>query len=285
MKTILVTGATGSLGSKFVKRFAQTHKIVSLKRTTSSLRRLDSVKSNIFFVDIDKQGWEEELDKHSVDMVFHLATNYGQNGANFSEMIESNLHFPLKVLDYAVKRKVGCFFNVSTALDKFTNSYSLSKQHFAEWLYLQRSSIKVVNFRTESIYGVDDNHFISRLAKSFMANEASIDLTNGMQRRDFIHFEDVLDAFELMINKVGNLDFDYKNYDLGSGKNYSIREVVEMIISSVGNTTTKVNWGAVPYRDIELMDSVSCISELCSLGWHPRVDIKEGIELLVDKLQ
>ena len=68
---------------------------------------------------------------------------------------------------------------------------------------------------------------------------------------------------------------------LGSGKPHTIRHFVESIHSLTGSGTL-LKFGAVPYRDNEIMESRSDISFLKKLGWEPRVTLEEGIRKMIE---
>ena len=53
--------------------------------------------------------------------------------------------------------------------------------------------------------------------------------------------------------------------------------------SIIGNASTQLNFGAIPYRANELMDSRTDISALKALGWRPEVSLEKGIQLTIEK--
>ena len=48
-------------------------------------------------------------------------------------------------------------------------------------------------------------------------------------------------------------------------------------IKKLSNSPTKLNFGAIPYREDEIMLSVADNTELCDLGWKPDYSLQEGI--------
>lgn len=125
--TILLTGATGFLGSHILNRLLQAdYKVVILKRSFSDTWRINSVLSKVKFYDLDKTPIETAFKEQKIDVVIHTATNYGRSNQLVSSIVDTNLMFSLKLLETAA------FFNTDTLLYKYLNHYSLSKKQFIE---------------------------------------------------------------------------------------------------------------------------------------------------------
>ena len=136
-----------------------------------------------------------------------------------------------------------------------------------------------------SMYGPNDNfnpensHVLSALIKKFndakMANSKEIVLWgSGNPRREFIYSEDVADA---SIFAMENADcFENRHYNIGTGSDYSIRELSE-IISSVIRYNGKIIWSKDKPDGAQrkLLDS-SCFFRL---GWKPKISLGQGIIL------
>ena len=96
--TILLTGATGFLGSHILHRLLQTnHKVVILKRSFSNTWRINSVLSKVKFYDLDKTSIETAFKEQKIDIVIHTATNYGRSNQPVSDIVDTNLMFSLKL--------------------------------------------------------------------------------------------------------------------------------------------------------------------------------------------
>ncbi len=112
-KTILLTGVTGYLGSHLAKvLLANGYDIVALKRTTSSLRRIESLLPDIALYDLEGLDLAIPFEAHGkIDAVIHTATCYGRNGELVSEIIESNIMFPVRLLETAAFFDTPVFIN------------------------------------------------------------------------------------------------------------------------------------------------------------------------------
>ena len=110
-KTILITGATGFLGSHITwTLFNEGFSIIILKRSFSDIWRIREIIDKIRYYDIDKVELEIPFKENEIDCIIHTATNYGKKREKISEIIETNVVFPLKLLEIAT------FFNTDTFL-------------------------------------------------------------------------------------------------------------------------------------------------------------------------
>jgi nucleoside-diphosphate-sugar epimerase len=131
--------------------------VVILKRSTSNTWRINHLLSKINFYNVDLQSLELAFMEQHIDYVIHTACHYGRNGDSFSEIVETNLIFSLKILEACLKFSTDTFFNTDTLLNKYLNVYTLSKKHFVDWLEQNSDKIRVVNLKLEHLYGPKDD--------------------------------------------------------------------------------------------------------------------------------
>jgi nucleoside-diphosphate-sugar epimerase len=285
MKTILLTGGTGYLGSTILRRLAdEGHRVILLKRSFSNTDRIKKYIKKITVYDIDLVPLETIFNENTIDVIIHCATDYGRSDANPLPVVETNFLFPLKLLELGKKYHINCFINTDTILDKRIDSYSLSKKQFMEWLFVYRQNFGCVNVALEHFYGPGDNptRFVTYIVHSLLENVDRIDLTKGEQRRDFIYIDDVVDAFIKIVNSSDAFLRDFYEFELGTNHALSIREFVELAKKISGNTKTALIFGAIPYRENEIMNHKADITEISRLGWKCTISPAEGLKKMFE---
>ena len=286
-KKILITGITGFLGSKLAMELVRTgYEVIALKRKSSSLERLESFKNKITLYNIEEVDFQNVFKTHNkIDFIIHTATSYGRNNESPYEIFEANTGFPLKLLDAASMANVSKFINTDTILDKYLNLYSLSKNHLLEWgkFYSMRNKIEFINMRLEHFYGSDDDDskFTSYVINKCNSNTKTLQLTAGEQKRDFIYIDDVVTAYTTVLKRVNSHNKWFDEYDVGSGNSSSIKDFVEMV-RRLTNSNIELNFGALPYRKNEVMNSKADVKRLIDLGWKCKYNLEEGLKLTIN---
>ena len=284
-KCFLVTGATGFLGSHVVKKLlAEGQKVVILKRSFSNTKRLATELSKVKSYDIDKlDDFADVFREQHIDVVIHTATCYGRQGEAVEQIYDVNLKFPLKLLELALRFNTDTFFNTDTILSKYLNWYALSKKQFSEigQQFAHMGKINFIDAKLEHMYGEDDSNtkFVTFMLEALQNNQDELKLTVGEQRRDFIYVDDVVYAYWKILTSQSN-DKRYQQYEVGTGKTISIKELV-MLAKSITKSQTKLVFGAIPYRENEIMNSKANVESLLNLGWQAKVDIETGIRKIV----
>lgn len=286
IQTLLVTGATGYLGSHLVRALlAAGHRVAILKRAVSNLSRLDDCLPQLAVFTI-----EDGLDLPfkslgQFNAVIHTATCYGRNGEKTPEIFAANTAFPLQLLETAAGFNTENFFNTDTILYKYLNAYSLSKQHFAEWgkYFSDSGRINFINIKLEHLYGAGDDasKFATYVIRSCLNNIDNLKLTQGEQQRDFIHIDDVLGAYLCLLENTGNIGQGFAEFAVGSGHAVSIHDFVTTV-HRLAASQTRLDFGAYPYREHELMHSEADVSGLSALGWRCRYGLETGLKQVIE---
>ncbi|MEN9722757.1 MAG: hypothetical protein RJB38_743 [Pseudomonadota bacterium] len=278
---ILLTGGTGFLGSRICDNLlAHGYSVVVLKRSFSVTSRLVRFLDKVDFFDLDRAPIESAfLDFGRIDAIVHCATDYGRKQVDVAQMVESNLMLPLKLLQIGARNGVRAFINSDTYLDKGVNEYSLSKKQFLDWLKVYSDRMNCRSMRLEHFYGPGDDpsKFVSWIIDQFRRGVSEIPLTPGMQKRDFIYIDDVVDAYRVVLEQALIGSKGFLEYDVGSGVSIELRELVKSIQKLFPGVSSEPKFGAIPYRPNEVMESRIDIRPLAELGWGPRISLEDGL--------
>jgi len=128
-------------------------------------------------------------------------------------------------------------------------------------------------------FDIDNSHVLSalirRLHDAHQAGDTSITLWgSGSPRREFIFSEDVADASIFAMQNASLLQ--NRHYNIGTGTDYSIRELAEIIANIIGYKGT-ITWDTTKPDGTmrKLLDS----TRFFELGWKPNIALKDGLKL------
>ena len=301
MQTILLTGGTGFLGShllrflvNYVKTANKDYNIVVLKRSFSNIARISDFLDNnsiVSFVDIDKiENVSKIFSENNITVIIHTATDYGRNEAKPSRILESNLIFPLTLIEEGCKHGLKLFINTDSYFNKPNQTYktlldySLSKKSLNIWLEYLSERCKVVNLRLEHLYGGFDStsKFCEHIFQSIVVSQVDeISLTGGEQKRDFVFVDDVCRAYITVLDNYEKYFFGFLTFDVGTGESVSIKSFVNYV-KEYSHSKTLLGFGQLKYRDDEIMSSVADTTSLLNWGFKTDISYQQGIEKIVD---
>jgi CDP-paratose synthetase len=285
-KRILLTGITGFLGSHLAKAMLSAgHEVIAIKRKSSSLRRVESIASKIKLVDIEALDFDKLFrDFGKIDVIIHTATCYGRNNESVSEIFSANTEFPLRLLDAGSRAGVALFLNSDTILNKYLNLYALSKNQFLQWgkLFAKQGQICFRNIKLEHFYGPDDTptKFSAHVINSCLNNIPELTLTAGEQKRDFIYIDDVVSAYMILLESTDSIGNTFSEFEVGTGQSVSIRDFVTTV-HRLALSKTHLAFGALPYREGEVMNSEVNTASLRAMGWHCIYNIETGLKKVI----
>jgi nucleoside-diphosphate-sugar epimerase len=284
-KTFLITGGTGFLGSNILKHMiGRGDDLIVLKRSLSNINRISDMAKKLVLYDLDQVDIKQVFCDHRIDKIIHCATNYGRTASNPMEVIEANLMLPLRLLELGKAHKVKCFINTDTILDKRISYYALSKSQFKQWLAVYASEILCLNIELEHFYGPedDDSKFVTNIVHKLLNQVDKIDLTKGRQKRSFIYIDDAVEAFTRIIDHSDSLSAGFYTFQVGSLETVEIKQFVELVKELTFNKNTVLNFGALPYRENEVMEPRLDLTKLIELGWRSRISLAEGLNKTIE---
>ncbi|MDD3237819.1 MAG: NAD-dependent epimerase/dehydratase family protein [Candidatus Gastranaerophilales bacterium] len=290
---ILLTGATGFIGSHLLHSLIKNgYYVIVLKRAKSNLWRINKISqnTNVEIIDIDTINLETIFVKNDINTIIHCATDYGRGKTEVVDILQSNLIFPLRLLEYAKRHNVKVFINTDSYFNKqkniysFLSSYCLSKRNFVQWLKQYSGEIKIINVILEHVFGENDNDykFVETAIKDIAIDQINnYDATLGQQIRDFIYINDVTNAYLKILEYSQENDFSYETFNVGTGIGTNIKDFL-LAIKEASHSSTNIKFGAIPYRDNEIMYSTADISNLNKLNWHPQTDLDSTLKKIIN---
>jgi len=295
MKTSLVTGGCGFIGSHIIDELIRrNHKVIVIDD-------LSAKENEEFYFNDEAQYYKHDITKESsstlfkgVSNVFHLAARSRIQPTIDSpgQCFEVNTVGTQRVLEWSRLNGVKNFvysstsslyghqnqipFNPNMPTDCL-NPYSMSKWMGEQIckLYSQLYNFNSTTLRYFNVYGprepIKGQYApVVGLFKRQSAEGKSMTIVgDGEQRRDFTYIDDIVEANMKAIavdpfNIKGN-----KIYNVGTGKNYSIKEVAEMI----GGPIKKID-----SRPAEVSETLADITETTKdLSWSPRFSLEDMI--------
>ena len=294
----IITGGAGFIGSNLTDHLVRIgHKVIILDNFVSGKKNnlAHHKKKDVKIVKLDISK-SKNLDRYfkGVDYIFHLAglAEIIPSIRNPKHYFDNNVIGSLNVVEAAKKAKIkkliyaassSCYGTPksfpTSEKDKIDlkHPYAVTK-FMGEELIMKYASIfnmPNISFRFFNVYGprLNTSGQYSAVIGNFLSQtRKKKPLTivgNGKQTRDFIHVDDLANAF-IKVIKSKSVN---KIYNLGSGKRTSI------------NTIAKIFGGKkkfIPIRPGEPKNSLANISKIKKeINWKPEITIEEGIKKLL----
>jgi len=293
-QTVLLTGATGFLGSHLLEALlAENYQVIILKRSTSDTWRIDHLLDKIMYFDLDQYTLSQVFQRQEVDVIVHLATCYKKHeeSIDIAEMVNTNVGFPSQLLAESVKHGVKGFINTGTFFEYESfyqpidesanispfNFYAKTKLAFESILQTYKEQLCINTFRLFSPFGERDNPKLLPMIIQKALKEEEIHLSEGLQKLDLIYVKDIVSAYMSSIQRMfaGDFSCEYEVFNLGSGEALSVRDIVSLVQESLGHPVNVV-WGEPSKKDIPIayakIDKVKNV-----LAWAPDIGVKKGI--------
>lgn len=151
--------------------------------------------------------------------------------------------------------------------------------------YARIYNLKTVVFRQSCIYGphqigVEDQGWVAHFTKQFLFKKPITIFGDGNQIRDLLYVEDLIQAYDLAINKINKSRGQVFNIGGGVKNVYSLLQVIN-ILEKYFKYKIKISYQPMRVGDQKYFVSVNKkIKKL--LDWQPKTDFKEGLKKLID---
>lgn len=136
------------------------------------------------------------------------------------------------------------------------------------------------------IYGDNDNSekFIPFVIRSILNNEKQINLTSGIQKKDFIFIDDLCMLFISLMHKAFSWNSGFYEYIVGSGQATSIKDVVEIIKNNIHESNTVLNFGELDYTEADVNSVIHADLDVLKVAfnWQPCTTIYDGLKKTIN---
>ena len=247
MRKILLTGATGFIGSALIENLSQNNEIYVILRKKKKIKISNKI-NKIFFSNYSEL--DKKIKKIKVDIIIHCATHYikSHKTDDLEKLSNSNILLGNILLDNIINMKVKKFINFTTVWENydgkknnFFNLYSVYKKAFSHLINYYDEILKNVKFYNLTIsdtFGEQDKR--KKIINILKINYKKNLITKIVSKNLFLNLlnvEDIINAVKIILNDKSKPG----SYLLKNNKNYSISEIINKINKDLSKKI-KVVW-------------------------------------------
>ena len=310
---VLITGITGFAGSHLADYILDNHpdaQVYGMIRWRSRMENILHIESRIHLVEADLKDMgslKKCLAEVQPDRIFHLAaqsfvpTSWKCPAETFAINAGGQINLFESILSLGISPKIQIagsseeygLVNSEEIPMKETNPlrplspYAVSKvaQDLLGWQYFKSYGLKVVRTRGFNHTGPrrGEVFICSNFAKQVVEiekqkREPVIYVGNLEAKRDFTDVRDMVRAYWLGLEKGE----DGEVYNLGTGKTYSIKEVLDKLLA-ISKVDVKIEVAPDRLRPSDVPVLLSDSSKFKQLtGWEPQIPFSQSLQDLLE---
>jgi len=275
---VLVTGGAGFIGTNLIKKLInEGHDVISIDNYITGYK--SNHISGAKYIEFDIRNITDYSAFGKFDIIYHLAA-LARIQPSFKTPIETfeiNANGTLLIAKYCAEKNIPLVFAGSSShwSGRFKNPYTFSKDVSEEIIQLFQThyDLKASIARFYNVYG--PNHLkegayctvIGKWETAYENKQPLIIYGTGEKRRDFTHVNDIINALILINEKQawGHI------FELGKGKNYSIKEVANMY-------QTKIEYEDNKPGEAEITLCTDILAKEV-LGWEAKLNLEDYIKI------
>ena len=314
MKTFLITGGAGFIGSTLSKRLlGEGEKIIVVDNFNNfynpeikkdNIRPfLDNPNFQVYQVDIrDKEGLEKVFAENKFDFIMHLAAMAGVrpsienpmlyqdvNGMGTQNVLEMARKYGVKKLALASSSSVygNCKevpFREDMIVDFAISPYAATKKanEVMAHVYHKLFDMDIVMLRFFTVYGPKQRPdlAINKFTRMMLAGEEIPMFGDGSTSRDYTYVDDIIDGICRTFSYLGDHSDVYEIINLGSNNPISLKEMITTIGEVLG-IEPKIEQLPMQPGDVDrTYADITKASKL--LGYAPSISFEDGVRKFID---
>jgi nucleoside-diphosphate-sugar epimerase len=285
---IVVTGASGFLGSWICRVLALNHEVIALVRPSSEVYRLSGIRK-VSVVPRETPQWSEFIGEAKPDVLILAGWwgvgNQDRNEERQFENIEAMKQLAFAACESGTKTVIGVGSQAELGPientitedlpDNPTTKYGMAKAQarLALGEIFKETDTRFVWMRIFSTYGpLDTGAWLIPQTVDSLSRGKSMDLTKGEQEWSYLHAYDLARAFEAVVDHPAATG----TVNVGNPRTIILKDAVTKIAQILG-AEKLLNFGAVAYRDDQVMKLQPACETLISIGWKPVVSFDSGV--------
>ena len=267
---ILVVGAGGNLGSEFCDMYKNSLKIYTASANPANISDLSVVPFEGIF----------GISGNDIDLVLNFANSYYPTPSPIEETLMKNAIVGVAEAIAAFSRpreipviSFASYFQFAPVQLQPWSGYSTLK-NIASKIYRDSDSPWMEIVLRDNYGGKRKDKFFDRVLAANLSGN-SLDASDGYSLINLIHIKDIVTFIHRAIFEILSDTHDFRTrYELRDQNSRTLRKIVELVDSN-RDRTTRVNWGALPYREREVFEDWTS-AELPD-NWQPDESIIEYI--------
>ena len=310
-KKVLVTGATGLVGSWLVKALLKRKSIIvalvrDIDYQTEFYRSGDYLQTNIVNGSLENFSTiERAINEYEVDTIFHLGaqTIVGAAYREPLQTFESNIRGTYHILEACRRHQEFVKEIVVASSDKaygiadklpYTEDMPLKGSHpydvskgctdLLAQTYSCTYNLPIAIARCGNIYGGGDlnwSRIIPGTILSLLNNKRPVIRSNGKYIRDYIYIKDIVDAYINLAESITKKNIYGEAFNFSTESRMSVIEIVNKIRSIMNREDLEPQILNLNLKEIpEQLLSAEKAHEI--LGWYSKYDLEKGLSETVD---
>lgn len=306
-KCVLVTGATGLVGSWLVKALLERQaRVITLIRDADPQSELIRSKTILKTTVVngaleDFSAIERAVNEHEVDTVIHLGaqTIVGTALRNPLPTFESNIRGTYNLLEVCRLHKNLVKRIVIASSDKaygsslqlpYTEDMPLHGQHpydvsksctdLLSTSYAHTYNLPIAISRCGNIFGGGDlnwSRIVPGTIRTLYHEIAPEIRSNGLYTRDYLYIQDIVEAYLTLAQAVERDDVRGQGFNFGPNRPYNVLEIVTALQQLMNRTDLQPR--ILNQAKGEIQDQTLCSKKAERLlGWKPAYTLEAGLK-------